>query len=626
MFVVRKTCDPRVCHHRDMEMLSDDFRQPANICGTRVLNALVNARKTAIWRFGIWNILILLSLSSVLTFAQTQTQPLGIDDARISSTLYFPDAATELDTRKALHAQIQPLVDEITQSNLTSLVRVLDRAYSAIGALHRHDAYLKVKSLEDTQDQDVRRAQQAVSADQSALNAAIDRRLKQVPVDQIPALGPYAFLVSKIQRNAKHTLSPDQESYRHSVTLPHEQAMADAHDRIDQSLRSIGSKEDLSSLDLATRRTALKARNDAYNAAAPTLATLLATLIDVENRDAIAQGYADAAERKYDSLGLSGQIVDRTLDAVEAQASVYKSYEALVADHAAKKLGVPSTLSTEQDVSPGKPRPISFPQAEKLILEAFAPLGPDYTKRFSQLLDPANGRLDLTGGSHRARTGTSIGVYDGPVAFYYGGYDGSLPSVAVIAHEGGHAIHRELMNAGGIPVYERDPPIFCRKESPFSMSFCCSITRQKPPRAHRNGSTRWSVCFRLFPFNSLVPQRRRHWSATSMQKQLAMRSWTGRKSIPSIKTPFIPMNTGQWKISGHRAIGCGSRCCLTILFILSTIFMLRSLPWRFMTKPRRIRTLLPNMRHSCVAETMRTHRRCCFLSAFVLMIPTWSSR
>ena len=195
----------------------------------------------------------------------------------------------------------------------------------------------------------MRRAQQAVSADQSALNAAIDRRLKQVPVDQIPALGPYAFLVSKIQRNAKHTLSPDQESYRHSVTLPHEQAMADAHDRIDQSLRSIGSKEDLSSLDLATRRTALKARNDAYNAAAPTLATLLATLIDVENRDAIAQGYADAAERKYDSLGLSGQIVDRTLDAVEAQASVYKSYEALVADHAAKKLGVPSTLSTEKD-------------------------------------------------------------------------------------------------------------------------------------------------------------------------------------------------------------------------------------------------------------------------------------
>jgi oligoendopeptidase F len=74
------------------------------------------------------------------------------------------------------------------------------------------------------------------------------------------------------------------------------------------------------------------------------------------------------------------------------------------------------------------------------------------------LLDPANGRLDLTGGSHRAHTGTSITAYDAPVAFYFSGYDGSLKSVSTIAHEGGHAIHRELMNASGIPLYERTGP------------------------------------------------------------------------------------------------------------------------------------------------------------------------
>jgi oligoendopeptidase F len=383
-----------------------------------------------------------------------------MEDARISPTLYFPDAATELETRQALHAQIQPLTDEITQSDFTSLVKVLDRAWFTIGALRRHGAYLKVKSLEDTQDQDVRGAQQAVSADESALSSAINSRLEQVPVSQIPALGPYAFLASKIQRDAKRTLSPDKESYRHSVVLPHEQAVEDAYDRIDESLRATASKKDLSSLDLATRRAALKVRNDAYNSAAPTLATLLATLIDVENRDAIAQGYANAADRKYDSLGLSSQIVAKTLNAVEAQSSVHESYEAVIADHAAKKLGIPSILSTEQDVSSAKLQPIPLAQATKLILEALAPLGPDYTKRFSQLLDPANGRLDLTGGSHRARTGTSIGLVDGPVALYYSGYDGLLPSVGVIAHEGGHAIHRELMNASSIPVYERESPHF----------------------------------------------------------------------------------------------------------------------------------------------------------------------
>ena len=165
-------------------------------------------------------------------------------------------------------------------------MKVLDRAWFTIGVLRRHGAYLKVKSLEDSQDQDVRKAQEAVSADESTLSAVIDSRLEQVPVNQIPALESYAFLASEVQRDAKHTLSPDKESYRHSVVLPHEQAVEDAYEPIAESLHASASKQDISSLDLATRRAALKLRNDAYNAAAPALATLLATLINVENRDA----------------------------------------------------------------------------------------------------------------------------------------------------------------------------------------------------------------------------------------------------------------------------------------------------------------------------------------------------
>jgi len=226
------------------------------------------------------------------------------------------------------------------------------------------------------------------------------------------------------------------------------------------ALSSAGSKKDLSSLDFATRRAALKHREDDYDAAAPAAAMLLATLVDADDRDAIAQGYANAADRKYDSLGLSSEIVDRTLKAVEAEAPAYKDYEALVAEHAAKRLSVASILSTEQDISRAKPPTISLIEAKKLILDALAPLGPDYTSRLAQLLDPANGRFDLSGGSHRDRTGTSIEGSDGPVALYYDGYDGSLKSVAIIAHEGGHAIHNELMIASGIPIYERASPHF----------------------------------------------------------------------------------------------------------------------------------------------------------------------
>jgi hypothetical protein len=60
-------------------MLSGHPHRPANFGGTCGLNALATALRTAIGRFGIWNILILVSLSSVLTLAQTQTEPLGIE-------------------------------------------------------------------------------------------------------------------------------------------------------------------------------------------------------------------------------------------------------------------------------------------------------------------------------------------------------------------------------------------------------------------------------------------------------------------------------------------------------------------------------------------------------------------
>jgi oligoendopeptidase F len=101
---------------------------------------------------------------------------------------------------------------------------------------------------------------------------------------------------------------------------------------------------------------------------------------------------------------------------------------------------------------------IPLPDAKRLILPSLEPLGTDYTTRFAALLDPANGRLDLSGGAHRARAGTSIDAYDAPTALYYSGYDQSLRKASTIAHEGGHAIQRELMNAGGGPIYERSGP------------------------------------------------------------------------------------------------------------------------------------------------------------------------
>jgi oligoendopeptidase F len=399
--------------------------------------------------------LAFLTSFSCVVAAKQGAIDLALENAHISPILYFPSATAELSSRQALHVQLGPLVKDLATTDGKSLVPELDKAWQTFAALQRHVAYLRTQSLEDTQDQTVKSAYDAVATDESVLRTAIDNRVRQVPQDQVSSLGAYALLAARLHADATHASNADLQVYRSSVTKPHERAIADAYNAL---ISAVTSSRGTAASDLATRRAAIARRDQAYDAAAPVAATLLATLVDLENRDAVAQGYANAADRKYESLGLSSDVLNQTLAAVGAESSAYRNYQQIIAEHAARKLGVSPILSAEQDLAAVKPPPIPLSAGRQLILDALRPLGQDYGDRFAALLDPANGRLDLTGGSHRARTGTSIAVYDAPVALYYSGYDGSLRSLSVIAHEGGHAVHRELMNASGIPIYQRTGP------------------------------------------------------------------------------------------------------------------------------------------------------------------------
>lgn len=379
----------------------------------------------------------------------------GLDTAHISPTLYFQSEAEEASSRVALHARLSPEVQALSSVSVRSLVVELDRCEALIALLQTHDAFLKVRTLENTQDQAGKQARDQVETDQSVLEAAMDARLRRLSPAEVNQLGPYKFLAQSAQRDADHALSPDAERYRGAVVLPALSSFGDAYDRLDAHLTR---PKEVLAADAAMRRAAIATWNGAYDKAAPEEATLLADIVELENRDAAAQGYKNAADRKYQTRGLSDASVERTLASVQAEAPAYRHYQEVLARHAAAKLGVSPVLSTEIDLASAHASAISLPDAKRLILDALAPLGTDYTKRFAALLDPANGRLDLVGGAHRARTGTSIHVYNAPTALYYSGYDGSLRQVSTIAHEGGHAIHHELMNAASTPIYERSGP------------------------------------------------------------------------------------------------------------------------------------------------------------------------
>ena len=397
-------------------------------------------------------LIVLVCAPAAATFAQGASTP----DLRLSPTLYFADSSAEATSRAALHARIDSLVRAIGDVDDASLLHQLRATDQMLIALQRHVAHLQALRLENTADRYAKDAYASVTADIAVVRAATSTRLARTAPAHIDALGPYAKFARESQGSASHHLTPAAEQYRTTVTVAAEQAIDDAYDA---QMSTIPRIQDLASPDFATRRAAIAKRTAVYDSAAPVTATLLSAMIDLQNRDAMAHGFENAASRMYAGLGLTDTMVDRTVAAVAAEAGAYREYEQVIAERAAKRLGVSPVLAAEQNIGSPRAAQIPFEEGRTLILDALAPLGSDYVRRFRALLDPENGRLDLSGGLQRANTGTSLGVYDAPVALYNRSYVGTPAGLGVIAHEGGHAIHRELMNTNdSLPVYERAGP------------------------------------------------------------------------------------------------------------------------------------------------------------------------
>jgi oligoendopeptidase F len=316
--------------------------------------------------------ILVVILTSSPAFISAQQTDSELANAHISPTLYFQSASDEAVSREALHACVSALVSRLANVDQKSLVHELDAANQALIDLQRHLAYLRVQTLENTQDHDARVAESSVETDRSVLDAAIENRLRKVPDTQINALGPFAFLATQAKQDAAHLLPPETEQYRERVTETCESDLSDVYGRLIDNMER---PKDVYSPDLLKRQAAIKERNAAYDQVAPVAANLLAEIIDLQNRDAVAQGYANAADRKYDSLELSPQFIQTTLTEMQAQAPLHRRYEQVLAEHAMRKLKLSSVTSAEISLAdPAVPR-LSFGQARTgphYLFEGFA--------------------------------------------------------------------------------------------------------------------------------------------------------------------------------------------------------------------------------------------------------------
>lgn len=105
------------------------------------------------------------------------------------------------------------------------------------------------------------------------------------------------------------------------------------------------------------------------------------------------------------------------------------------------------------------PPAFNYTQMRDIAHQALAPLGPAYVTRFDALLDPANRRIDLSPElGKRVNDAFSVSAPGVLPGLFVNRYSGDLGSASVIIHEGGHAMHAQLMDEHGVsPFYLSGP-------------------------------------------------------------------------------------------------------------------------------------------------------------------------
>ncbi len=405
-----------------------------------------------------------------------QAQSYSIDQTR-----YFASPEIESAQRKqrlgaaAAFPAVAPL-------GAAALLEYLHRAEALLGQLERHNAYVHLRASRDMDDRADADADDRTADAIDLLTSAVEVALRTVggaafarDAAAVPALRQYTYLLVRAQRNVGHELPKEQEAIVHELADP---AASNAWTLYQQTVRStpfaklataegrLDVRADARVLavnpDRAIRQAAWQGRWDGYASRADIYAGILFGIVRLNDRVARLHHFPDAPSRVYFARNLDRAQVAAALAGIESHAEMLKAYQRLRARHVAAFSGIADVRPWDGSLpTPGFVIPrMTLDQTRVEVLEALAPLGADYAEHFRQLLDPATGRMDISAEQgKRINGGFSIGAPGVASGLFVESYGrGLIGDSRVIIHEGGHAIHKQLMSEGGVsPFYTQGP-------------------------------------------------------------------------------------------------------------------------------------------------------------------------
>lgn len=430
--------------------------------------------------------LVALALLSITTFCPVKAQSYDPFDGHSSKfhvdlTRYFENRDAEAYKRNQLFSEADSfMADSLWQPAL--LHKKLTSYDQLLIKLKRHYEYYRLLNYRNSKDTIARQVKNNVEEKLDRLGNYLSQQLGRKEIRKIFAdpnlersLVPYKYFVDQINNSVGLKPSPQEQLLIEKLgksTLAH---LTDRYDRLmdDISAPDIILKDGtklnpifnrnalLQNKDPEVRKAATLAYRAAYGAHGEIMA---ATLIDIARQKNILsklEGFKNATARNYiAALQLPESSVKSLLAEVASHAHLLKTYQQVLVGHAAKSTALDSVRSYDLSAADAYAyKPMPYAAVKDLIIGATVPLGKSYTEEFAWLLDPANGAMEIAGGTgSRVNEYTSIGYAGVPVSLYMRTYNGTLSSLLTLSHEGGHAIHQKLMNSQLlIPAYASGP-------------------------------------------------------------------------------------------------------------------------------------------------------------------------
>ncbi|HSC47147.1 MAG TPA: M3 family metallopeptidase [Gammaproteobacteria bacterium] len=376
---------------------------------------------------------------------------------------YYPSAMAEQTERTGLLLRVDAFIKQPASSLDTpqAFYGWLSTYDSLSKELRKHNLYVYVRAEEDVDDKGDAVADDTLSAATDRLDDAVREALAALGAERLHGyinadsrLEPFLYFVDSVLTEAAHD-NRDRQAVT-ELAKPALDSLSSAYQRLRR-----GAVASPSAASLAPVK-AFAARWNPYLHNEDAFAALLLPTVSLHNGVAKLQGFQDAPEAAYSRAGLSKAEVRGALEAIRSSAANAR-FESVVAAAAAGRLHVPVSSLHAWDLDAAdayKPALVEFPDAVPQVLAAEQPMGAEYAGQYSRLFDPAAGRVEWCRTAKCDDSGFSLGYAGMVSSLFYGAYHGSTDNMRAVAHEAGHAVHREFMNENQPLAVYNDGPKF----------------------------------------------------------------------------------------------------------------------------------------------------------------------